>query len=357
MSSWYRSQHRPASSRHVSVPARILSAYGISPSCIETVSGGLINSTYLAKGESNRPALALQRLHPIFGAEVNLDIEAITDHLAQQGLVTPRLVRTGTGQAWMEDEGQIWRAITWIEGQCFGRVSDAGIAEMGAELVGRFHQALDGLPYSFRFARLGVHDTEAHMARLVSARAEQQDAIFRDAESLREQIMASIASAPPLAELPTRICHGDLKISNLLYDAEGKGLCLIDLDTMGWQNMAYELGDALRSWGNPDGEDVASPQIDDEIIAAAARGYARGSKGLLSDAEIRSVILGLETVCFELAARFCLDVFNDSYFGWDASRFASRREHNLMRARGQFALGCSVARKRESLQALWCAAF
>jgi hypothetical protein len=57
--------------------------------------------------------------------------------------------------------------------------------------------------------------------------------------------------------------------------------------------------------------------------------------------------VGLETVCIELAARFAVDAFDDRYFGWDPARFPSRRLHNLVRARGQLALGVDVRAARQ----------
>lgn len=335
----------------------MLDAYGLSANTIEPVCGGLINTTYKARGESGTPALALQRLHYIFPAAVNLDIEAITTYLATQHIPTPLLVRTRAGATCVEEAGEVWRAISWLEGHCYGRVDDAQIAKRGAELVGRFHRGLHGFVYEFKFARSGVHDTSAHLARLRAALPTELDSVADKARTLRHEIQSVFAATPPLPSLPLRICHGDLKISNLLFDDQGEGLCLIDLDTMGWQTIAYELGDALRSWGNSQGEDLANPQINETIIAAAAHGYAKGAAGLLTHDEIHSVILGLETVCLELAARFCLDVFEDRYFGWDPTHFASRREHNLARAKGQLALGQSVARQRDLLQSLWVAAF
>jgi hypothetical protein len=83
------------------------------------------------------------------------------------------------------------------------------------------------------------------------------------------------------------------------------------------------------------------------IFEAALRGYAAGARGLLSPEEIEAIVPGLETVCVELAARFCVDAFEDRYFGWDRDRFASRPEHNLMRAHGQLSLARSVERARE----------
>jgi Ser/Thr protein kinase RdoA (MazF antagonist) len=341
----------------MSIPASVLDAYGFAGHRVETVSGGLINATYSVSGGDGVPVAAVQRLHPVFSAEVNLDIETITDYLAAQGFPTPRLLRTNKGQVYWEEDGHVWRALSWVQGQCFARVPDPSVAEQGGDLVGRFHRALQGLDYDFKFVRAGVHDTEEHLRKLRDASSAAEDPLLADADELRESIFARVADLPAMPQLPMRICHGDLKISNLLFNHDGAGLCLLDLDTMSKQTIAYELGDALRSWGNPSGEDTSSPVIDTAIVAAAARGYARGSAGLLAREEIESVIVGLETICLELAARFCLDAFEDYYFGWDSQRHTSRRAHNIERACGQLALGRSVAQKRDELQSLWTQAF
>jgi hypothetical protein len=78
------------------------------------------------------------------------------------------------------------------------------------------------------------------------------------------------------------------------------------------------------------------------IFGEAIRGFRAAADALVSRDERASIVTGLETVCVELAARFAVDLFDDSYFGWDASRFPSRRAHNLVRARGQLALGLAV---------------
>jgi Ser/Thr protein kinase RdoA (MazF antagonist) len=341
----------------MTVPASVLEAFGFVGHRFEPVSGGLINATFAIRGEQGPPVAALQRLHPAFDAEVNVDIDAITSHLAEQGFPTPRLLHTQAGQRFHLDQGHVWRALSWLEGVCYSKGPEPALAREGARLVGRFHRALHGLDYTFVFSRPGVHDTQAHLEKLRLARCSADDPLIADAELLRERIGQKSQELPEMPALPMRICHGDLKISNLLFDETGKGLCLIDLDTMARQTIAYELGDALRSWANPAGEDTSSPTIDAEIVAATAAGYADGSQGLLGAEEIDSVIVGLETICLELAARFCVDIFEDSYFGWDRERFPSRRAHNLKRARGQLALCESVSQNRSELVELWRRAF
>jgi Ser/Thr protein kinase RdoA (MazF antagonist) len=335
------------------VPAGVLAAYGFAGAAAHRVPGGLINETYLV-GDAAAPHAIAQRLHAIFAAEVNVDIDVVTAHLAAAGVDTPRLLSTEAGDLWCEAEDHaIWRMMTHVAGTTVHQVGDPRQAEAAGALAARFHRALGTLQHRFAFARVGVHDTAAHMARL-QAMLDGRDRPAADVTGLGQDILAAYRGldyAGALGALPRHICHGDLKISNVRFAAEDslRALCLIDLDTLGYQTMAYELGDALRSWCNPRGEDVPAPTVDATIFAAAIRGYASTGRGTLDAAEIDAIVPGLETVCIELAARFCVDAVADRYFGWDASRFASRREHNLLRAHGQLALARSVADQRRVL--------
>jgi aminoglycoside phosphotransferase (APT) family kinase protein len=149
--------------------------------------------------------------------------------------------------------------------------------------------------------------------------------------------------------------HGDLKISNVVFRREpprapappAEAIALVDLDTLGKGTLAFELGDAMRSWCNPHGEDATHARFELPIFAAAMRGFRALADPLATREERAAIVTGLELVCVELAARFCVDAFDDRYFGWDATRFTSRVAHNLTRARGQLALGLSVHAARQ----------
>jgi Ser/Thr protein kinase RdoA (MazF antagonist) len=320
----------------------------------------LINATFVVRDDAGQPAYALQRLHRVFAPEVNLDLEAVTAHLAARGLVTPRLVRTRDDAAWLSTAEGTWRALTWLDGETVHRVPAPSWAETGGVLIGQFHRAVADLEYDYRFVRAGVHDTARHLGRLASCvqQAAQQDRARRspeelEASELARDILATAARLPAMPDLPRRHVHGDLKISNVLFQREPlRALALVDLDTLGKGTLAFELGDAMRSWCNPAGEDAHDIRFELPIFAAAIGGFRSVGGSLATREELASVVIGLETVCVELAARFCVDVFDDNYFGWDAARFPSRRAHNLIRARGQLTLGLSVRAARSDALAI-----
>ncbi len=324
----------------------VAAAWGWDADAVTPHAGGLINLTYVVRDGDGAPIAALQQLHSIFGAEVNLDLEAVTAHLAARGLATPRLIRTRDGRAWVEHGGAIWRALTWIPGESVHAVPSPAWAEAGGVLVGKFHRAVADLEHAYRFTRAGVHDTAAHLARLRERVAGGGDA---EATVLGREILDAALVLPALPTTPQRHVHGDLKISNLIFQRDPlDAVCLIDLDTFARGTMAFELGDAMRSWCNPHGEDAGSVRFDLAIFTAAIAGFRSVADSIVSRDERISIVYGLETVCIELAARFAVDAFEDCYFGWDPARFPSRRAHNLARARGQLALGLAVRTARDA---------
>ena len=311
---------------------------------VAPLGNGLINQTYLLANQGQRSVL--QRLAPIFSPIINENIAAVTDALAAAGLTTPRLLPTREGRLWIDlggDEG-VWRLQTFVAGASFNKVQSPAQAHAASILVARFHRATNDLAHTFRGLREGVHDTAKHLLRLreaVSAHAHHP--LLARVGPLAEAILDRAHALTPLPGLAPRLCHGDLKLNNILFagdtpPASEQALCLIDLDTVGPMSLAYELGDAWRSWCNVSGEDDTAARVDMEIFRAACAGYASGIGRALTEPERRALLGGVEWISLELASRFAADALFENYFGWDARRFPSRGEHNLLRARGQLAL-------------------
>ena len=333
------------------IPTSVREAFLLGGARAEPVAIGWINRTLIVDRGADR--LVVQRLHPAFGGAVNLDVDALTAHLAAKGLTTPRLVRTTDGRAFVEHEG-VWRALTFVEGRTLSAL-DAAHARGAARLLARFHRALADADHTFHFTRPGAHDTPAHLAKLERLLEGPVDSRLAP---LATAILARGRALPDLTGLPIRIIHGDPKATNVLFENDSPtARALVDLDTLAHGTLAVELGDALRSWCNATDESDGGARVDAAIFEAALEGYAEGAAGTLDDAEIDAIVPGVETISLELASRFAADVIEDRYFGWDASRFPSRVEHNLARTRAQLALAESIDAQRASLEAIVRRAF
>jgi len=301
----------------------------------------------------------LQRLNPIFSAEVNIDIAAVTEHLVKKGVLTPRLVPTANGSLWLEHEGVVWRVLTRIDGVCRDALESPQQARAAGRIVAEFHRAVGDFRHEFRHRRVGVHDTPRHLRALRAALVEHRSHRYYDAIApLAERVLEAAAELPPLPATPERVVHGDPKISNLLFAADAdRALCLIDLDTLSRMPIALELGDAIRSWCNPATEDAASARFVRPFFDAAIAGYAEAAHGFLTTAESGAIPRGALTITVELAARFCADALRESYFGWSPQRYESASAHNQARVRGQLKLAEGIRAQLPALEELTARAF
>jgi hypothetical protein len=336
------------------VPRDVLAAWAglsVEPSPYGT---GLLNLTL--RGELRGAPVVVQRVHPVFAPSVHHDIEAVTRHLAAKGLTTPRLVPTSQGElCHVDQERRPWRVLTLIQNTIsHDVVVSPALAREAGRTVGRFHAAVSDLEHSYRHVRPHVHDAAHHLPEVHRAlAAEPSHRLAREVERVARALDALAPSLVGVDAVTRRHAHGDLKISNLLFDEGGNGVCLVDLDTLSRMSLPLELGDALRSWCNPAKEDAALSSVDEALFEAALVGWSEGIGGLRpSRAEVESIVPGLLTIATVLAARFAADALRERYFGWDRTRFSAAGEHNLVRAEGQLALARSVVAARSSLEAI-----
>lgn len=311
------------------------------------LSGGLINSTWQV---GSPPIAVLQRLHQIFEPEVNLDIAAITSHLQSRGMPTTRVLPTGAGELYFVDSrGGCWRALSWVAGRSYDTLTGTSMAAEAGALVARWHLATADLEHEFAYQRPAGHNTALHMEKLQSAvQNHREHRLGPTVSRLADEILAGWHSWTGSLDQPVRLSHGDLKVSNLRFTEDGKGLCLLDLDTLAMLPLDAELGDAWRSWCNPRGEDIQSAHFDLDLFQASARSYLDVCP--LSIEERQSLPGGVERICLELSSRFAADALGEDYFGWDPNVAAGHGEHSLLRAEGQLALSRSVRAQRPAME-------
>ncbi len=332
------------------VSPAVLAAFPIGTvSSVEPLTAGLIHATY--KVEAEQGSFVLQKLHPALASDaIADDFLAVTAFLAEKGFPAPRCVSTKAGPVLLRDEtGTPWRLQTFIPGgKTFHKVETPEMATEAGTLYARFHAVMSEFPQAFKTARVG-HDTPA-----IFAAFEETVAKFEN-DPLMEEVLDDVALIQEelpnlfLAEtLPLRVIHGDPKVSNILFDHAGKTVALVDLDTCNRRPLAVELGDAFRSWCGLE-EDRADNRFRFDIFEAGWKAY-RAAAPFLTPEEIATVGQGIGLITLELASRFLMDYFTDSYFGWDKTRYSSRRAHNLARVRGQLALYRDFVAHRAAVQ-------
>lgn len=340
------------------LPESVLMAWDLLPASARPLGAGLINRTYYAETRDGR-ARVIQEVNPVFAPEVTGDIDRVTRHLARGGLATPRVVPAADGRAWLSGERGSWRALTFVPGRSLNTFAGPGQARAAGELLGRFHRCLDDYDPPFASRRPPIHDLARHLAALEVALGEHRShRDFDRVAPLAEAILEAAGRLPPLPLTQARVVHGDPKANNILFhETRDEALCLVDLDTLGRMALPLELGDALRSWCNPSGEDETTGAFSAPLFRAAVEGYGSVSRGWILAEEIGAIVAATANIQVELAARFCADALNERYFGWDARRFSSRSEHNRVRAAGQLAAYRSLMVQKNALDEAISAAY
>jgi Ser/Thr protein kinase RdoA (MazF antagonist) len=331
------------------------------PLRLRSLHGGLLHQSFHVR--AGPVEYVLQRVSEVFAPEIHQNIEAVTGHLVARGLPAPRLIPTRKGElsAALGPLGR-WRLMEHLGGVSFEKMGSALQARSAGALVGRFHAALRDFDAPLCPMGIPYRDTPHYLAALREALARHRShRLHAPMARLAERIFAAFETLGTPAAVRERVIHGDLKLSNLLFEGEegaarDRAFALVDFDTLMRGTLWMELGDAWRSWCNAAGEDSSSPRFDLEIFAASCEGFASGYGLPLERDECDSLTTAPERITLELCARFVTDALEETYFGWDSERFPARGEHNAVRAEGQWRLAevtaATRARRRELLRRL-----
>ncbi len=323
---------------------RALSVFkGLVDPVATAISTGLLHETYAVRDIDDRQFI-LQRINPIFSPGINHNIRAITEHLAERGVETFRLVPcNGEPYADLGADGR-WRLMTRIPGISFDRPEGAEQLHEAGRLVASFHRALFDFEAPLHPIGFPYHDTNQHLEDLSLALRDCGGHVFHsEISKLADEIFERASELPCLADVPRRVIHGDLKFNNLLCEPANppgapRPFALIDLDTVSRMPLAFDWGDALRSWCNQRAESEPEAELDLCLVRAACEGLMTAFETRPDAPELESLAWGLEIVSLELSARFATDALRECYFAWDREKYESAGAHNRDRALGQFDL-------------------
>lgn len=260
--------------------------------------------------------------------------------------------------SWMyEDNGSFWRAYVFItDATAYDLVTSAELFGEIGRSFGNFQKHLYDFPAEQLFASIpDFHNTRKRFFTFV--RSVEQNAAGRVAQAEAEidfmfdhrKMMSSIVKLIDEGKMPLRVTHNDTKSNNIMVDNQtGKGICVIDLDTVMPGSVLYDYGDAIRfgaSTAAEDEPDTSKIALDLEKTYAFTKGFIEETNGFLTNGELHLLPLGVKVITCELAMRFLTDYLDgDLYFKTNSP------EHNLIRARAQIALLKDIERKEEALQ-------
>ncbi len=322
---------------------------------IVPLTAGLINQTY--KVETKDPGACdyiLQCInHQVFQ---NVDvlqrnIECVTRHIRKKleeahetdiNRKVLRFVSARDGKSYHFDGEHYWRMCEFIpDSQTLDAVTPESSYLVGLKF-GEFEAMLADIPEKLGETIPDFHNMEFRIKQLHDAVAENAAGRMEKVQALVSEIekdadeMCQAERLYREGKLPKRICHCDTKVSNMMFDKDGKVLCVIDLDTTMPSFVFSDFGDFLRSAANTSREDepdLEKVRFNMEIFKAFAKGYIESAKSFLTPLEIEMLPFAVKLFPYMQAVRFLTDYINgDTYY---QIQYA---DHNYVRTLAQYKL-------------------
>lgn len=340
----------------------ILEAYGIEgeQSVVEPLTSGLINNTW--KVTSGDRQYIFQRINDqVFKKpfEVAENIRMIADFLQESSpsylFVSP--VKNLEGEDIFFDENHgYFRAFPFIRESHTINVATTPRQAFEASLqFGKFTRLLSAFDaqqlnitipdfhnLTLRFRQFETALKNGNRARIkqsahLISEVKKYDSILETYEKLRKSDFVK-----------QRVTHHDTKISNVLFDQEGKGLCVIDLDTVMPGYFISDVGDMMRTYLSPANEeeqDFDKIEVRDDFFQAIVNGYLSSMGDELTSEEKGMILYSGLFLIYMQSLRFLTDHLNDDvYYG------ARYEDQNFVRAGNQLILLNKLDEKTEIFQ-------
>jgi hypothetical protein len=268
------------------------------------------------------------------------------------------VIPTQEGGSFYRDEGgQFWRMYRFIpHTRSYDLVHSPEMLFQASYKFGEFLRLLDDLPGP------PLHDTIPDFHNGPKRFEDFKSAVSFDAFNRAKSASGDIdfvlthaslfAEVPELlkrGEIPLRATHNDTKVNNVLLDEEsGKGVCVIDLDTVMPGVSLYDFGDLVRTTLSIKAEDereLSGVYVDISRFRTILKGFLAGAGESLTDFEKKRLVFSAVLMTLLIGMRFLSDYLEgDPYFK------IHRPGQNLDRARRQFKLVQSIIEHEGEMQ-------
>ena len=334
---------------------------------VKPLGNGLINTTYKVVTEGAAPDYVLQHVNNAIFPDVEMlmgNIVAVTGHIRAKyeavgvddiARKVLSFVQAKDGKYFYFDGEKYWRVMVFIPDTISQSAVTPESSYIVGETFGNFQAMLADIPVQLGETIKDFHNMEFRLWQLREAVKENKVGRLAEVQWLvdelekRAEVMCKGEQLHREGKLAKRICHCDTKVDNILFDQDGKVLCVIDLDTVMPNFIFSDFGDFLRSaanTGKEDDKDLDNVNFNMDIFKAFTEGYLKSARCFLTPLEIENLPYAAALFPYMQTVRFLADYINgDTYY---KTQYA---EHNLVRSKAQFKLLQSVEAATPAMQA------
>lgn len=329
----------------------ILSKFGLDAKNyqIQKLGGGLINRTWKVTDGEKSDLFILQQINKnVFKSPEDIaeNIHKIGDYLhfhQPEYLFVSPLAATD-GCYLIKDNDEYYRLFPYVKNSItIDTVNSTQEAFEASRQFARFTYLLDEFDVDkLKYTLSGFHDLTTRYNQFRQAvRTADAERKFNAREviekaDLYQDVALTYENIVKDKLIPFRVIHHDTKISNILFDESRNGLCVIDLDTVMPGYYISDVGDMMRTYLSPYNEeeqDLTKVGVREEFFKAIVEGYFSEMGTTITQMEGKLFVYAGKFMIYMQALRFLTDYLNhDIYY------HTTYPEHNLVRAKNQFAL-------------------
>ncbi len=335
---------------------------------IQPLGNGLINDTYKVNTvEEEPPDYVLQRINHSIFTDVELlqhNIEVVTSHIRKKleeagetdiDRKVLQFAKTHEDKTYYKDGDSYWRISVFIQDAKTFETVDPYYSHFAGLAFGKFEAMLADVKEPLGETIPNFHNMELRYRQLREAIAENKVGRVEEVKDFIADIekhVNEMCNAERLyrdGKLPKRICHCDTKVNNMMFDAEGRVLCVIDLDTVMPSFVFSDYGDFLRTAANTVAEDCPDFEKIDfrmDIFEAFTSGYLESAGSFLTPIEVENLPYATALFPYMQSVRFLWDYLNGDVY-WKTQY----PTHNLVRAKNQWHLFQSALAHTKEMKA------
>jgi Ser/Thr protein kinase RdoA (MazF antagonist) len=292
---------------------------------------GLIHKTYTVSS-SSFPSYILQEVNTaVFKTPLDIasNLDALSRFLQENNkeIFFPTPISTRHGNPYAIESNAYYRLTPFVEGtHSLDACSSAEQAYEAAFQFGKFTAAFKGMDVSILKPTIPrFHDLAFRWQQFTESMQHGNKDRIQQASKVIEQIqndftiVSRFQSIISSSHFLQRVTHHDTKISNVLLNDMGKGVCVIDLDTVMSGLLISDLGDMFRTYlspGNEEETDLSQIFVRPDFYKAIIAGYLENMKDLLNKEELDAINYAGQFMIYMQALRFLTDFLNDdTYYG------------------------------------------